>query len=90
MISHARKLALAVVLGFVAFLLWTTLSAQRVECTVSVEFRGRSGSATASGGAESDAAREAQTAACGPLTGSMDDRIACANVAPVARHCHRL
>ena len=26
--------------GFVAFLLWTTLSAQKVECTVCVEFGG--------------------------------------------------
>jgi hypothetical protein len=89
MISRSR-IALAVALGFMAFLLWMTLSAQRVECTVSVEFRGRSGSATASGGAESDAAREAQTAACGPLTGSMDDRIACANRVPLSRHCRSL
>ena len=38
--SRAKGLTLLVVLGFVAFLLWSTLASQRVECAVSVEFRG--------------------------------------------------
>jgi len=37
-----------------------------------------------------DAIREAQTTACGPLTGSMDDRIACSKVQPVSRQCRTL
>ena len=37
-----------------------------------------SGIGTASAASEEDAVREAQTAACGPITGSMNDRIACA------------
>ena len=41
--SRAKGLTLAVVLGFVAFLLWSTLASQRVECAVSVEFRAGSG-----------------------------------------------
>jgi hypothetical protein len=90
MTARARTVTLLVIVGFVAFLLWSTLSSQRAECSVSVEFQGRDGSATASGGSEADAIREAQTAACGPLTASMNDRVACAARPPVARHCRTL
>jgi len=90
MTPRARTLTLLVVIGFVAFLLWTTLAGQRVECTVAVEFRGAAGSATASAASEGDAQREAQTAACGPLTGSMDDRLACAATPPASRLCRAL
>ena len=90
MTSRARNVTVLVLLGFVAFLLWSTLSAQRSECSVEVEFLGRSGTGTASAGSEEDAVREAQTAACGPITGSMNDRIACANTRPVSRRCRTL
>lgn len=90
MTARSKGLTLVVVLGFVAFLLWSTLAAQRVECTVAVEFRGRSGSASASAASEENATREAQTAACGPVTGSMDERIACGNTPPASRHCRPL
>ena len=90
MTSRSKGLTLLVVAGFVAFLLWSTLASQRVECAVTVDFRGRPGSATASGASEESATREAQTAACGPITGSMDETIACANTPPVTRRCRSL
>jgi hypothetical protein len=90
MSPRARTVTLLVLVGFVAFLLWSTLSSQRIECAVAVEFQGRSGSATASGASEEDAVREAQTAACGPITGSMNDRIACSRLRPVSRTCRTL
>jgi len=90
MTARTRGLTLVVVLGFVAFLLWSTLTSQRVECTVAVDFRGLAGSATASAASEENAVREAQTAACGPITGGMDDRIACSNTQPVTRRCRPL
>jgi hypothetical protein len=90
MTSRARIVTVLVLLGFVGFLLWSTLSAQRSECSVTVEFRGRTGSGTASAAAEADAVREAQTAACGPITGSMDERIACAGRPPASRRCRAL
>lgn len=90
MTSRAKGLTLAVLLGFVAFLLWSTLASQHVECTVAVDFRGRNGSATTSASSEANAVREAMTAACGPITGSMDETIACANSTPVSRRCHPL
>lgn len=90
MTARNKGLTLVVVLGFVALLLWSTLSAQRVECTVAVEFRGRTGSATASAASDENATREAQTAACGPIAGSMDEVIACANTPPARRQCRPL
>jgi len=90
MIARGRAVVVAVVLAFVAFLLWTTLSSQRAECSVTVEFQGRSQAGRASGASEADALRESQTAACGPITGSMNDRIACSNTRPVTRHCRTL
>jgi hypothetical protein len=90
MTPRSRNITILVVLGFAAFLLWSTLSSQRAECTVAVEYQSRRGQATASGASESDALREAQTAACGPIAGSMNDRIACGRLPPVSRHCRTL
>jgi hypothetical protein len=87
---RARALTIVAILGFVAFLLWGTLSSQRVECTVTVEFRGERRTATASAAAEREAGEQAQTAACGPLARGMDESIACSRVAPVARQCRAL
>ena len=36
MTTHARNITLLVVLAFAAFLLWSTLSSQRVECSVAL------------------------------------------------------
>lgn len=90
MSSRARNLTILLVLGFVAYLLWSTLTSQRVECTVTVEFRGDRRTATASAASEDDAAEQAQTAACGPMARGMDESIACSRVAPVARQCRTL
>lgn len=90
MTRPGKLLSLLAVLAFAGFLLWSTLSSQQVECTVTVVFGGAQGSGSASASSEEDAMREAQTAACGPLTGSMNDRIACGRVPPVTRRCRTL
>jgi len=87
---RVNLITLLVVLAFAAYLLWSTLSSQRVECTVTVAFRDSENAGTASAASETDAAREAQTAACGPLTQGMDERIACSRVPPTARRCRSL
>lgn len=79
-----------VLLTFAGFLLWTTLSSQRVECTVTVTFNDTRNSATASAASESDATREAQTAACGPIANGMNESIACGRIPPVSRQCRNL
>ncbi|HYF39206.1 MAG TPA: hypothetical protein VD930_05950 [Gemmatimonadales bacterium] len=90
MTNRGKLLTLIAVLAFAAMLLWSTLSSQHVECTVSVAYGGSTGEASASAATEEEAVRQAQTAACGPLTGSMDDRIACDRTPPLQRRCRIL
>lgn len=90
MTARSRFLSLLALLAFAAFLLWSTLSSQRVECSVTVAFGRSDNTATASAALESDAIREAQTAACGPLANGMDERIACGRMPPVKRQCRNL
>jgi len=75
---------------FGAFLLWSTLASQHVECTVVEAFAKDQGSGTASAASRDDAIREAQTVACGPLSQGMNDRIACSRVPPVSTRCRTL
>jgi hypothetical protein len=87
---RGRLLTLIVVLAFGGFLLWSTLTSQRVECTVTVDFANDRNTATASAASEADAAREAQTAACGPLAEGMNESIACGRIPPISRQCRSL
>ena len=87
MTKRGRLLTLLVVLAFAGFLLWSTLSSQRVECTVTVAFNNAQNTATASAASEADATREAQTAACGPIANGMDESIACGRIPPVSKQC---
>lgn len=84
---RGRLLTLVGLLAFAAFLLWSTLTSQRVECTVTVSYGGSERSGTASAASRQDALREAQTAACGPLTASMNDRVACSGKPPATARC---
>jgi hypothetical protein len=88
--NRGRLLTLLVVLAFAGFLLWSTLSSQRVECTVTVAFNNTQNTATASGASEADATREAQTAACGPIAHGMNESIACSRIPPVRQACRSL
>ena len=90
MTSRSRTVTILAVLAFVAFLLYSTLSSQRYECTVTVEFQGGRQTATASAATESAAAEQAQTAACGPLARGMDQSIGCARRPPTTRSCRTL
>jgi hypothetical protein len=85
-----RTQKLLVVLGivaFVTFLAWTTVSSQKVECQICVEFGNGRNCATASAVDEKSAAENAQTTACGPLASGMDATIACGNAVPASRQC---
>ena len=75
------------VIGFVTLLLWTTLSSQKVECHLCVEFGDGRNCATASASSEKEAAKSAQTTACGVLAKGMSASIACANTRPQTRLC---
>jgi len=80
-------ITLVAIVIFGALLLFNTLSAQKVECTVCVEFNGKRNCAAASHENESDARRSAQTTACGPLVSGMDQSIACDRTPPVSSQC---
>jgi len=73
--------------GFVAFLLWSTLSAQKVECSVCVSFGSGRNCATATANDEKAAAEAAQSTACGTLARGMTESIACGNAKPESRVC---
>jgi len=80
-------ITLVAIVLFGALLLFNTLSAQKVECTVCVEFNGRRNCASASHANESDARQAAQTTACGTLANGMNESIACGRVVPVSAQC---
>lgn len=87
MTAKGKGLVLAGLIAFVAFLLWTTLSAQKVECHMCVEFGNERNCATATASSETEAARSAQSTACGVLARGMTASIACANTPPISRQC---
>ena len=80
-------LTIAAVLLFVAFLAWSTLSAQKVTCEVCVSFNGQKNCASASHETELEAARSAQSTACGPVSHGMNETIACGDRPPVSQQC---
>jgi len=87
--TRNRIITILVILGFVAFLAWNTVSSQGVECQVCVRFKGMENCAAASGPDELAAAQTAQSTACGPVTNGMDDAIACNNRPPATKTCRR-
>jgi hypothetical protein len=87
MTTRGKLLTAGLVLAFFALLLYNTLSAQKAECTVCVEFKGQRNCATASHSSEDEAMKSAQTTACGPLAKGMNESIACGRVPPVSRIC---
>lgn len=76
--------------AFAAILLYNTLTSQRAECRVLVEYEGQQNGAVASGATAEDAEREARTAACGPMAKGMNASIACSNTPPLERECRTL
>lgn len=80
-------ITVVVIVGFVAFLIYTTFWSQSTECRVCMTFNGVTNCAVASGPSEADALQTAQSTACGPLASGMNDAIACGNAVPETRVC---
>ncbi len=80
-------ITIVALVAFGALLLFNTLSAQKAECTVCVEYNGHRNCATASHANEKDAKTSAQNTACGVLVSGMNDAIACGRVDPVSVQC---
>lgn len=78
---------LLLAVGFAALLLYSTLSAQQVECSACVTFNGKTNCATASAVDEAAATKQAVTTACGTISAGMDESIRCANMPPERPLC---
>ena len=85
--KRGTLIGLIIAVLFGSFLLWSTLSAQRVECQACVEFAGKRNCAKVSGNSQAEALRAAVSTACGPVTQGMDESIACQNRPPVRQRC---
>ena len=85
--KRGTLIGLIVAAIFASFLLWSTLSAQKLDCEACVEFAGKQNCAKASGNSEAEALRTAVSTACGPLAQGMNESIACQNRPPVVRRC---
>ena len=85
--KRGTLIGLIVAAIFASFLLWSTLSAQKLDCEACVEFAGKQNCAKASGNSEVEALRTAVSTACGPLAQGMNESIACQNRPPVVRRC---
>ncbi len=83
----ATRLTLFAVVVLAAFLLWSTLSAQKASCNVCVAYKGGQNCARASAENKKEAAKSAQTTACGPIAHGMAESIECDNVQPATVNC---
>lgn len=87
--KKSTLLTLALVLGFAALLLYSTLAAQQVACEACVTFNGRTNCASASGSDEAEALKTAVNTACGTIAQGMDENIRCASLPPERPRCAR-
>ena len=83
----ATRLTVFAAVALAAFLLWSTLAAQKSACNVCVEYKGHRNCAHATAETAKEATRSAQTTACGPIARGMAESIECDNVPPVEVHC---
>jgi hypothetical protein len=85
--KRSTVITILLALGFAGLLLYSTLSAQQVECEACVTFNGKSNCATASGTTEEEALRTAVNTACGTLAAGMDESIRCSGLPPERPRC---
>ena len=85
--KRSRWITLAVVAAVIALFFYMSTARANQECTVCVEFQGRSNCATAAGSTAAEATETAHSTACGPVASGMNETIACGNRAPVSVQC---
>lgn len=85
----ATRLIVIAVVVLAGILLYSTLQAQKSKCDVCVAFMGAHNCARASAETPKEAARSAQTTACGPIAHGMAESIECDNVPPETVQCDK-
>ncbi len=83
----ATKLTVISAVVLAAFLLYSTLAAQKKACNVCVSFKGSRNCAHASAESVKEATKSAQATACGPIAHGMAESIECDNIPPVDVKC---
>ena len=76
-----------VVVGFVAFIVFSALGLDRFTCQVCLSYQGRTDCARASGATEMEARRTATDVVCANLTSGVTNTIACTNTQPESVQC---
>ncbi len=87
--KRSTLFTLAVIAAIVALFFYMSTARATEECTVCMEFEGRSNCASALGRTPQEATETAHTTACGPIASGMNETIACGNHAPVTVQCKR-
>lgn len=87
--KKSTLVTLLIAAGFAGLLLYSTLSAQQVECEACVTFNGRSNCASASGVTEEEALKTAVNTACGTISAGMAESIQCGAMPPERPVCRR-
>jgi hypothetical protein len=88
-VKRSTLLTLAAIAAIVALFFYMSTARATEECTVCMEFQGRSNCAKALGRTAHEATETAHTTACGPIAPGMNETIACGNRAPVTVQCKR-
>ncbi len=83
----ATRLTVIAAIVLAAILLYSTLQAQKASCDVCVNFKGGHNCAKASAETKKEAAKSAQTTACGTIAHGMAESIECDNVPPEKVTC---
>jgi hypothetical protein len=85
--KRSTLITLAVILVVIALFFYMSTARATEECTVCMEFNGRSNCATAAGHTAAEATETAHSTACGPIASGMNETIACGNRAPLNVQC---
>ncbi|HMG18239.1 MAG TPA: hypothetical protein VK573_05900 [Gemmatimonadales bacterium] len=85
--KRSTLFTIAAVIAVVLLLFYMTTARASEECSVCVEFQGRSNCAAALGSTVAEATETAHRTACGPLVRGMNESIACDNRAPLSVQC---
>ncbi len=85
--KRSTVITLAIVAVVIGLFFYMSTARATQECTVCMEFQGRSNCATAAGSTPAEATETAHRTACGPIASGMNETIACDNRAPVSVQC---
>ena len=85
--KRSTVITLAVIAAILALFFYMSTARATQECSVCVEFHGRSNCATAAGRTAAEATETGHNTACGPLVSGMNETIACGNKAPLSVQC---